>query len=151
MRISDWSSVLCSSDLAEINVDPSAVRAARDRAVAQLRVTGILLLALASLGVLFGVLLLRRSTRHTDWRTRADPEHRASEPESPTELSDLLFLQRAGATMDALDCGIVSADREGRVRYLNATAERLTGWPRAAAGSAARRVGQGGVSTWSSR
>src|SRR3546814_14106729 len=91
MRISDWSSVLCSSDLAEINVDPSAVRAARDRAVAQLRVTGILLLALASLGVLFGVLLLRRSTRHTDWRTRADPEHRASEPESPTELSDLLF------------------------------------------------------------
>src|SRR3546814_18591352 len=35
--------------------------------------------------------------------------------------------------MDALDCGIVSADREGRVRYLNATAERLTGWPLAAA------------------
>src|SRR3546814_18181190 len=79
MRISDWSSVLCSSDLAEINVDPSAVRAARDRAVAQLRVTGILLLALASLGVLFGVLLLRRRTRHTDWRTRADPEHRSEE------------------------------------------------------------------------
>lgn len=117
----------------EINVRPWAVRAVHDRALVQLRIIGILLVALAVLGLLLGWRLLRRGVRQADWRTRADPAHRATAPESASELADLLFLQRAGATMDALEYGLVSADREGRVRYLNATAERLTGWPLAAA------------------
>lgn len=118
---------------AELNVSPWAVHALDDRAVVQLRLTGILLITLAGLGLLIGWRMLRKGARPTDWRVRADPTHRSPAPQSAAELSDLLFLQRAGATMDALDYGLVSADREGRVRYLNATAERLTGWPLAAA------------------
>lgn len=117
----------------ELTVRPSAVRLVHDRAVTQLRMTGIALVALAALALLLGALLLRRGVRRPDWRKRADPAHPGPAPEPSLELSELLFLQRAGATLDAMGYGIVSADREGRVRYLNATAERLTGWPLAAA------------------
>ncbi|NGY05293.1 sensor domain-containing protein [Solimonas terrae] len=118
---------------AAVDVNTVAIADIHDRALAQLRITGFALLILALLAVVAAAWLLRRTTRPADWRQRADPAAPASRPESAPDLSELFFRERAGGFMDALETGIVSADRDGRVRYLNATAERLTGWPLAAA------------------
>jgi len=115
---------------ADVDVQPSAVAAVHDRAVAQLRITGYALLVLALLAIATCGWLLRRATRPVDWRRRADPASSAlTSPEQP----EFFFRERAGGFMDALETGVVSADRDGRVRYLNTIAERLTGWPLAAA------------------
>jgi diguanylate cyclase (GGDEF)-like protein/PAS domain S-box-containing protein len=38
--------------------------------------------------------------------------------------------QRAQTTLDSIGDGVISTDTEGRVRYLNVVAERMTGWSR---------------------
>jgi diguanylate cyclase (GGDEF)-like protein/PAS domain S-box-containing protein len=37
--------------------------------------------------------------------------------------------ERAQVTLDSIGDGVISADAEGRITFLNLTAERLTGWP----------------------
>ncbi|MGH8445213.1 MAG: sensor domain-containing protein [Solimonas sp.] len=119
---------------AEYDLDPAEVAALHDDAVDRLRMTGYALLLLAVVLVPLWLWLLRRQGQTPDWMRRADPQA----PGSARTMIDAataaeLFRERAGTVMDAMDYGMVTADRDGRVRYLNATAERLTGWTMAAA------------------
>ncbi|NKF21426.1 sensor domain-containing protein [Solimonas marina] len=116
----------------DFDVTPSAVDAVHDHAVAQLQLTGWLLLGCTLLVVAAVIWLLRRRRHGADWRVRADPGRDARNPPS-ADAGDVAFRERGGVIMDGLQYGILSADRDGRVRYLNGTAERLTGWSLAAA------------------
>lgn len=120
----------------DFDIAPAAVAVAGDRAVMRLRIIGLLLLLSAASFLIAGIWLMRRRRRAPDWRRRADPGNDAGALPRPADAADRfesMFRERAGGLMDTLEYGIVSADRDGRVRYLNATAERLTGWPLAAA------------------
>ncbi|WP_020649503.1 sensor domain-containing protein [Solimonas variicoloris] len=119
---------------AEFDLIPSEAAAIHDDAVARLRATGYALLLLGGLLIPVWWRLLRRQARRPEWMRRADP-HAPGSAGAMIDASTAaeLFRERAGTVMDALDYGMVTADRDGRIRYLNATAERLSGWPLAAA------------------
>jgi len=119
---------------AEFELDPGSAAAIRDEAVSRLRATGYALLLLAVMLLPLGWWLLRRQARSPDWMQRADPQA----PNAPRAMVDAvtaaeLFRERAGSVMDSMRYGLVTADREGRIRYLNVTAEHLTGWNNSAA------------------
>jgi diguanylate cyclase (GGDEF)-like protein/PAS domain S-box-containing protein len=112
----------------EYHLDPGSVDGIRVEALAALRLAGWLSMALAlpvALMFMLGVRRLRRTP--PPWINRADPR-RQQIPDSwgAADLGE--FRDRAGEVMDALGYGLLVADREGRVRYLNGRAERLTGW-----------------------
>ncbi|HEX4895201.1 MAG TPA: diguanylate cyclase [Solimonas sp.] len=81
-----------------------------------------------------GLLAWRSRAAPPAWAHRADPRAvgagRPGGPAGPATAVTSLdeFRARAGLVMDALEYGVLTADREGRVTYLNSTAERLTGW-----------------------
>ena len=118
----------------EYRLGPSVGAAVREEAVEHLRVTGWIALALAMPILLVPAALWWRTRRLApDWARRADPRTArlpVAEPaaSTPAALAMEEFRARAGHVMDALAYGIIATDREGRVRYLNVTAERLTGW-----------------------
>ncbi|RJG03879.1 putative bifunctional diguanylate cyclase/phosphodiesterase [Noviherbaspirillum sedimenti] len=51
------------------------------------------------------------------------------------QVEDALFIEkeRAAVTLDSIVDGVISTDSEGRITYLNNTAERMTGWAKAEA------------------
>lgn len=51
------------------------------------------------------------------------------------QVEDALFIEkeRAAVTLDSIVDGVISTDSEGRVSYINHTAERMTGWSKAEA------------------
>ncbi len=112
----------------EYSIDPGAVEGVRIEALAALRIAGWLGAGLALPLAVVVVLGLRRQRRRAPaWVARADTDRPQAGGEwgaaDPDEFRD-----RAGEVMDALQYALVVTDREGRVRYLNATAARLTGW-----------------------
>src|SRR3954453_24147526 len=56
-------------------------------------------------------------------------------PESDRRADDTVFDQRdwLQITLSSIGDGVITADRDGRVNYLNPVAEKLTGWTLAAA------------------
>ena len=54
----------------------------------------------------------------------------ASKPESDRQAQDTVFDQRdwLQITLSSIGDGVITADRDGRVNYLNPVAEKLTGW-----------------------
>ncbi|WP_028080298.1 sensor domain-containing protein [Solimonas soli] len=118
---------------AEFDLDAGAAAAIHDEALARLRATGYALLLLAALLLPVWWWLLRRQARSPDWMLRADPQA-ANAPRAMVDAVTAaeLFRERAGTVMDSMNYGLVTADRDGRIRYLNTTAERLTGWSNAA-------------------
>lgn len=112
----------------EYHLNPGSVDSVRVDAVAALALAGWLALALSLPIALMFVLGLRRQRRSQPaWTQRADPRQ-AHLPEAWGSADLGEFRDRAGEAMDTLGYGLLVADREGRVRYLNAMAERLTGW-----------------------
>ena len=104
-------------------------------ALGHLRLAGWTALALAIPLLLFpGVLWLRARRALPEWTQRVEPRAVAAravggEPSLSAQAQVFEeFRNRAGHVMDALAYAIIATDREGRVRYLNSTAERLTGW-----------------------
>ncbi len=120
---------------ASYSFEVAAVRAARDDDIRRLHRAGRAILMLALLALPIGLLLQRRRrSNDIDWRRRANPQRDAQAADlidTPSALPQLHA--RAGAALDAMGYGFVTADREGRVRHINATAERLSGWTHAAA------------------
>ncbi|MES0872702.1 sensor domain-containing protein [Sinimarinibacterium thermocellulolyticum] len=110
------------------SLDAGDVEGVRIEALAALRLAGWFALALAvPIGLMFGLAVRRRLRTPPPWAGRADPLRQTPNVSSwgadPRALGD-----RAGEVMDALGYGLVLIDRDGRVRHLNTTAERLTGW-----------------------
>lgn len=120
---------------ATYSFEVAAVRDARDDGIRRLHRAGRAILLLAVLALPIGLLLQRRNRRNDiDWRRRANPQPNGGAPDLIDTASALPQLHaRAGTALDAMGYGFVTADREGRVRYINATAERLSGWTHAAA------------------
>ncbi|HUP92227.1 MAG TPA: diguanylate cyclase [Solimonas sp.] len=115
----------------EYSLADGVVRAVRDEALDQLRLSGWLAAGVGMLLLGFGLHALRGRPREAPaWTQRLDAARTpaASPVATGVPLVDLLR-QRAGGALDALQYGLISADRDGRVRGLNVTAERMTGWP----------------------
>lgn len=112
----------------DYHIDPGSVDGVRVEALAALRLAGWISAVLALPVALMFVLGLRRLQRAPPpWIGRIDPRRPLTEDHwGAVDLGE--FRDRAGEVMDALGYGLLVADREGRVRYLNTTAERLTGW-----------------------
>ena len=117
----------------EYRLAPGVSEEVREEAVQHLRVTGWAALVLTLPMLTVPALMWWRARRRApEWAHRADPRALlpaavpASGPPAAAAMDE--FRIRAGHVMDALAYGIIATDREGRVRYLNATAERLTGW-----------------------
>jgi diguanylate cyclase (GGDEF)-like protein/PAS domain S-box-containing protein len=117
----------------EYRFGPGETGAVQVAALRHLRVAGWTALALALPMLLFPFVLWLRARRALPvWVNRVEPRVPAravSDP--PTGGAAAAFEEfrtRAGHVMDALAYAIIATDREGRVRYLNTTAERLTGW-----------------------
>jgi diguanylate cyclase (GGDEF)-like protein/PAS domain S-box-containing protein len=112
----------------EYSFDPGDVDGVRVEAVAALRLAGWIALGLAlPIGLMFALAVRRRRRTPPPWAGRADPNRRG-ETASWGAVDPGEFRDRAGEVMDALGYGLVVTDRDGRVRFVNATAERLTGW-----------------------
>lgn len=117
----------------EYRLAPGVSAGVREEAVEHLRMTGWVALILTLPMLTVPVLMWWRAGRRVpEWARRADPRALlpATAPASGNPAAAAMdeFRMRAGHVMDALAYGIIATDRDGRVRYLNATAERLTGW-----------------------
>jgi diguanylate cyclase (GGDEF)-like protein/PAS domain S-box-containing protein len=112
----------------DYHIDPGSVDGVRVEALAALRLAGWISAVLAIPVALMFVLGMRRLQRTPPpWIDRADPRRQqVADSWGAADLGE--FRERAGEVMDALGYGLLVADREGRVRYLNSSAERLTGW-----------------------
>lgn len=112
----------------DYSLDPDAVEGAQLEAIAALRLAGWISAGLAlAVAVMVAIGLRRQRRKLPAWAGRADPGRPT--PASDWGASDLgEFGDRAGEVMDALEYALIVTDREGSVRYLNGTAEHLTGW-----------------------
>lgn len=118
---------------ADFDFAPAEVRVAQARAVLQLRWTGAALILLALLAAPLLWWWLPRLRGAPAWVQRANPQ---PQPDRGLDLQAVLrqFRERAGNMLDAMHYALVSADADGRVIYLNKTAEALCGWALPAAG-----------------
>ncbi len=119
----------------EYRLGPTVTAVVREEAIEHLRRTGWLVLLLALLMLTLPALMWWRARGITpEWVRRADPRRTGAALAEmtagggPAAAAMDEFRSRAGHVMDALSYGIIATDRDGRVRFLNATAERLTGW-----------------------
>ncbi|MGB1562779.1 MAG: sensor domain-containing protein [Sinimarinibacterium flocculans] len=114
----------------EYSLDPGDVDGVRVEAVSALRFAGWMALGLVvPVGLMFSLAVRRLRRTPPPWTVRADPHRRGAASWGAADPGE--FRDRAGEVMDALGYGLVVTDRDGRVRYLNTTAERLSGWSRA--------------------
>lgn len=123
------------SGIGQINfmVSPGLVQSVRDSAVRQLALAALANWALALTAAAGGLWLLRRWTPPpAPWVQRLDPEYRPPQmPFSAGEIEERVWdnlHQRAGSMLDEVGRGMLVVDRDAGVRYLNLTAQRLTGW-----------------------
>lgn len=112
----------------EYSLEPGAVEGVRVEAVAALRLAGWISAGLTlPLAAMVAIGLYRQRRAKPEWLGRADPDRPVSG--NGWGASDVgEFRDRAGEVMDALQYALIVTDREGVVRYLNKTAEHLTGW-----------------------
>lgn len=119
----------------EYAIAPRLAADVHDPAVARLRGLGAAALLLSVLAFAAAVLARRRAAPRPAlaWLQRLDPP-RPTTPAWPLSAPDAeacaarALYQRDGALLDELGRGVIVVDREAQLRYLNATAERLTGW-----------------------
>ncbi|MFP5307773.1 MAG: diguanylate cyclase domain-containing protein, partial [Gammaproteobacteria bacterium] len=112
----------------EYALDPGDVDGVQVEAVAALRMAGWLAAALVLPVMAMFLIGLRRQLRQVPaWAQRADPT-RPPDTEDWGASDRQQFRERAGAIADTLSYGFILTDREARIHYLNATAERLTAW-----------------------
>lgn len=109
----------------------------RDAALRSLQAAGLAGLILGlPLAVLLSALAWRRwSGAPARRRAQATAEDRALRTESANEATQLLdkARQRFGSTLDSMGVALITCGRDARVRFINQTAETLTGWPGSAA------------------
>jgi len=105
----------------------------RDPAIAGLWSSALIALGAGlSLALGFGIALHRRLQPEEDWSHRL-----ASGNVMPLTTANVAAIEarilnavrgRIGTALDGLRFGVILVGRDGRVRFLNGTAERLTGW-----------------------
>lgn len=118
----------------QYSFDVAEIAAVREVATRRLRWAGWSALVLVALTAPIWWWLLR-SRRRTDqsWQRRADPHAAPASEMIDAATASMQFRDRAGLVLDALGYGMATTDREGRIRFINATAERMSGWPLSAA------------------